>query len=343
MEKENLSKLWTIGYDTILELETAEGILASGKEEIYGCIFGRDTLITSLKLLKVYEKTKNEYFLTLVKKVLQNLALLQGTKVNIESGEEPGKCIHEFRPTNHEHLTKNLLTPWYVYDDNIMRNYDTVDATPLFLVAMYEYYKVSGDEEFLQRNLGSVANGLHWIKTYGDSNGDGFIDYTFHKDRKFGGLHTQSWMDSSESVFHEDGTEAVYPVAPVEVQAYTYAALRAWSDFFPDEDLSTMAANLKKEFNQKFVLTPHDDSSDFEIAFAIDGNGKALSSARSSMGHRFTVMSYHNELRTAREILEHITITTRICFIKGCIGFIEHEERWRINLRHCKQKCNRGK
>lgn len=71
-------ELWTLGLDTIKELETEKGILASGKEEIYGCIFGRDSLITALKLLKAYQKTEDTYFLQLVKKILTNLASLQG-------------------------------------------------------------------------------------------------------------------------------------------------------------------------------------------------------------------------------------------------------------------------
>lgn len=106
---ENLSKLWTIGFSTIKELETEAGILASGKEEIYGCIFGRDCLITCLKLLKIQNHQEDEYFFQLVKKVLLNLGTLQGQALNIENGEEPGKCIHECRPDNHEHLTKNLV------------------------------------------------------------------------------------------------------------------------------------------------------------------------------------------------------------------------------------------
>src|SRR4051812_3995214 len=99
------SVLWELGLRSIKELETEHGILASGKSEAYGCIFGRDSLITSLELLQAYKKSKNPYFLELVGKVLHNLAALQGTKINIESGEEPGKIIHEYRPTGHEHLT----------------------------------------------------------------------------------------------------------------------------------------------------------------------------------------------------------------------------------------------
>ncbi len=295
-KNEELS-LWDLGFTTIKELETEQGILASGKEEIYGCIFGRDSLITSIKLLNAYKKTGNEYFLILVKKILLNLARLQGKEVNIESGEEPGKCIHEFRPRNHEHLTKNLSNPWYVYPDNAMKNYDTVDATSLFLSAVYQYYRLSKDEQFLNAMYHHVSLGLDWILNFGDTNKDGFLDYRVHPERKHGGLTTQSWMDSAESVFHENGEPAVFPIAPVEVQCYAYVALRAWGNFFKNTDsakseqLEARAKNLKVLFNEKFV---QEKDGEFSLAFAIDGNGKPLVSPRSSMGHCLW-MCFENE------------------------------------------------
>jgi glycogen debranching enzyme len=282
------SHLWDLGYTTIHELETENGILASGREEIYGCIFGRDSLITSLTLLKTYERTGDSYFLTLVKKILFNLASLQGKEVNIQSGEERGKCIHEFRPANHEHLTKALASPWFVYPDNMMRNYDTVDATPLFLIAIHEYYRLTRDHEFMRIMVPHVKSALNWILKYGDTNADGFIDYRFHPDRTSGGLHAQSWMDSSESLFHDNGEPVAYPIAPVEVQAYAYAALRRWSHYFMIHNpllaiRATKKANILKErFNKKFVLQ---GPLTWNMAFAIDGTGKPLTGTRSSMGH----------------------------------------------------------
>lgn len=287
-DKENLSKLWNIGLLTIKELETDRGILASGKEELFGCIFGRDSLITSLSLLSAYKKTHDPYFLHLVKKILLNLSELQGKEINIESGEEPGKCIHEFRQDNHEHLTKNPDSPWYVYSDNTMRNYDTVDATPLLLMAFYEYYRLSDDDLFLKQIMSHVNSAIDWILTYGDINNDGFIDYRFHPNRTCGGLQTQSWMDSCESLFHEDGQSVVYPIAPVEVQSYAYVAMKAWAHYFKKASpkratqLENKAGELKRLFNQKFII--HNGDS-FGLAFALDGEGKQLSSARSSMGH----------------------------------------------------------
>jgi glycogen debranching enzyme len=284
------ASLWNIGVRAIRELEADRGILASGREEVYGCIFGRDSLITSLSLLSVYEKTKDVYYLGLVRKVLLNLADLQGRVVNIESGEEPGKIIHEYRPDNHEHLTAHHEKPWYVYGDNKMRNYDSADSTPLFLMTAHAYLRLSGDREFIESLRQNIVGAIDWMREYGDSNGDGFFDYRFHSERNFGGLQTQSWMDSGESVFFEDAEERPqYPIAPVEVQAYAYTAYRSWSEYFRgrDEalsaDLSNRADSLKKDFNATFVI--EEGRGKYSLAFAIDGAGKLLTSARSSMGH----------------------------------------------------------
>jgi glycogen debranching enzyme len=280
--------LWELGLSVIKELETEHGILASSKTEIFGCIFGRDSLITSLKLLSTYEKTGDVFFLNLVRKILLNLVKLQGKEVNIESGEEPGKCIHEFRRDGHEHLTKKRNEPWYVYQDGSMRNYDTVDATPLLLIAIQKYFSISNDSGFLEEVMPGVKNALNWIFYFGDTNNDGFTDYKFHPERKHGGLKTQNWMDSADSIFHEDGSPVVYPVAPIEVQAYTYIALRVWADHFRQTDkklkqrLSKKADDLKKLFNQKFIIK---EKSGFSLAFAIDANGKRMEARRSSMGH----------------------------------------------------------
>lgn len=302
--------LWQLGYETLRELETERGVLASGRDEIYGCIFGRDSLITALKLLEVYRKSQDEYFLGVVKKILLNLLDLQGKEVNIESGEEPGKCIHEFRPDKHEHLTKHLDRPWYVYPDSIMRNYDSVDATPLLLIALYEYYSLTKDESFLELVRLHAERAIDWILIYGDTNGDGLIDYRFHPDRNYGGLVTQSWMDSHDSVFHEDGTPIIYPIAPIEAQAYAYVALRAWSKLLYRPGLLERADQLKKVFNEKFIIEDMqpslfaDDGWMWSLAFAVDGVGKPCISPRSSMGHCLWAVYEDEETGELESILD---------------------------------------
>jgi glycogen debranching enzyme len=287
--------LWNIGWKSLQELETPEGILASGRNEVYGCIFGRDSLISALGFLAIYERTKNPYFLALTEKILRTLGNLQGKERLIESGEEPGKIIHEFRPDKHEHLTARLESPWYTYPAGEMRNYDSVDSTPLFLMAAITYLRVGGRPEFIRELLPNIEAALSWLLTSADHNGDGFIDYEFPPERRFGGLKVQSWMDSSESLFYEHTLDPVdrppYPIAPVEVQAYAWAALSGWAEYFAEEELggelSERAADLKQKFNAAFVLTTPIRGKFSSLAYAIDGKGQPLVSARSSMGHVF--------------------------------------------------------
>jgi glycogen debranching enzyme len=306
MNKLAANPLWNLAYDTIKQLETEQGILASSKEEIYGCVFGRDSLISCLKMLRAYRKKKDKYFLTLVRKILLNLCALQGKEFNIESGEEPGKCIHEHRPNNHEHLTAHLTDPWYVYPDNTMKNYDSVDSTPLFLIAAYRYYQVSKDSAFIEEIMPHIKLALEWVNNNVDKNDLGFVNYSFHKGRKFGGLKTQSWMDSVESVFFEEKEEQpVYPIAPVEAQAYTYLALTLWASYFKEEEygagLNERAVALKARFNDKFLV--HDQKG-FYLAFALDGKGRQLTSPRSSMGHCLWAASHRGVDGKTNSILE---------------------------------------
>jgi glycogen debranching enzyme len=289
MAPKDKNYFWVLGRQAIQTLETETGILASGSNELYGCIFGRDSLITALKLLRIGKARGNDEFLPLVRKILLNLIVLQGKEVNIESGEEPGKCIHEFRPSGHEHLTKNSAKPWYVYPDAVMRNYDSVDATSLLLIALFRFWQASCDSMFLDQVMPAVRAALAWQMS-GDSNGDGFIDYEFSEARTSGGLVTQSWMDSQESVFFEtESNKPIYPLAPVEVQAYAYMAYRLWAGHFAkvEPDFAAMlnqrADTLKRLFNEKYPT--EDPDGNIYLAFKLDGNGQALRSVRSNMGH----------------------------------------------------------
>lgn len=281
-------KFFKLGLETIKALEVSHGVLASSSQEIYGCIFGRDSLITSLKLLKAYEYDQNPYYLYLTRKILEGLLDLQGKEVNVESGEEPGKCIHEFRATDHEHLTKATTTPWFMYSDGTMRNFDSVDSTLLLLISLYRYLQKSKDANFIEINIDKIKLSLAWIFEFGDKNNDEFIDYQKHPERKAGGLIVQNWMDSAESVFHEDEVDVSFPVAPVEAQGYAYLALKLWSKYFKNESfefskkLFEKAEKMKNKFNKKFVL---ENSDELIFAHALDNHGKPLTSKRSSIGH----------------------------------------------------------
>lgn len=259
-------------YQTILELATEEGINASGKGDVYGCIFGRDSAISILKILKAISNANavsavdTDLLLVICRRALITLTDLQGKETNVESGEQPGKFIHEYRKNNYERLLTLDGKPWYVYPDGILRNYDSLDSTPLALIAIYRYWQMTNDSEFLLRVLPNVEAGLNWIITYADMDKDQLVEYELPEIRRHGGLVVQSWMDSKESVTDHLGNFPKYPIAPVEVQGYTWLALKLWADFYDDTNntfahtkkfarkLRQQANAMKKRFNEIFLF-----------------------------------------------------------------------------------------
>lgn len=279
LNPEQLQFLYNSAYDSILELADEQGIAASSRQEAYGCLFGRDSAISILKLLEVYRKKPDTKLLEICQRTLLTHTLLQGKRYTIESGEEPGKFIHEFRQSNYERLI-NRPKPWYVYPDKILRNYDSVDATPLLLIAYHRYWQITQDNDFLLRVLPSVEAGLKWLMTDGDKDHDYFIEYELPTERKFGGLVVQSWTDSHACLTSVEGVFPAYPIAAVEVQAIAWLALKTWAEFFRDRvdrkrfatRLEHFADNLKLGFNQRFILR--------------DASGKPIYAHQALDGHK---------------------------------------------------------
>ena len=285
-EPKTLAYLKELSYTSLLELATEDGINASGKEDVFSCIFGRDSAITILKILKacknpnIHHAKAAQELLSITRRSLLTLVSLQGKETNIESGEQPGKFIHEYRKENLERLLSQA-NPWYVYPDKTIKNYDSIDSTPLTLIALYRYWEVTQDTEFLFSVLPAVERGLNWIITYGDMDKDGLLEYELPKERKHGGLLVQSWTDSHESVLNENGEFPLYPIAPVEVQGYGWLALKLWADFYATtqfeshrtttyaKKLSDFADRIKQVFNEKFLF---EDQGFMFPAQMLDGN-----------------------------------------------------------------------
>jgi glycogen debranching enzyme len=169
-----------------------------------------------------------------------------------------------------------------------MRSFDSLDSTPLFLMTAARYLGVSGNSSLFTEIGQNIRQALVWILEYADINHDGLIDYRMHPDRKHGGLYVQNWMDHETSLYHEDGTPVAMPIAPVEVQAYAYASLRAWAEIYksvePDfaGELKKRALELKRLFNERYPVKSTDG---LFLASGIDGADKQILSVRSSMGH----------------------------------------------------------
>ena len=227
-------------------------------------LFGRDTLITSFQELVLGPGPATA--------ALRALADAQSEVDDPERDAEPGKIVHELR------RGKTAL----VWTD---RYYGTVDATPLFLVLLSELWRWSGDDGIVRELEGSARKALGWIDSYGDRDGDGFVEYLR---RGSHGIDNQNWKDSWNSTVFHDGSIAQAPIAPVEVQGYVYdakrrvaeLARRVWGDEATAGRLERQASELRERFNEVFWLDEHG-----WYALGLDRDKRPLDALASNMGH----------------------------------------------------------
>jgi glycogen debranching enzyme len=231
-------------------------------------IFGRDTLITAYQSLLVGPE--------LARGALFALAGLQGTEVNDFKDEEPGKILHEIRFGELTVLGEKPHRPYY----------GTADATPLFLVLLSEYWRLTGDAATVEALRENALRALAWIDEHGDRDGDGYVEY---ETRSSQGLENQGWKDSWNGVVFADGTLPGPPIAMCEVQGYVFDAKsraaelaeEAWGDAELAESLRAQAGELRERFNEDFWV---EERGGF-YAVALDGEKQRVDSLTSNVGH----------------------------------------------------------
>lgn len=230
----------TRGIEDLLTLcmPTPDGLFPTAGIPWYCCPFGRDSLITAIQSLPL----SPEFAIA----TLKYLARHQGTKVDPYHEETPGKILHELRRGELAELGE---TPFSLY-------FGTIDATPLWLVLLSETYRWTGDLALVRQLWPHALAALEWLDTYGDIDGDGFVEYAASDEK---GLSNQGWKDSFDSVVHGDGTLASAPIALSEVQGYTYDARRRMAELARllgesalADKLAGQAASLKQQFNEAF-------------------------------------------------------------------------------------------
>ena len=229
-------------------------------------LFGRDSLLTSWMAMMVDP--------ALALGTLQTLAALQGHRVDPRTEEEPGRILHEVRFGETAHLS---LGGSNVY-------YGSVDSTPLFVMLLGELARWGTPAPEIEALLPAADRALQWIEEFGDRDGDGYVEYQRATDE---GLANQGWKDSWDSVRFANGELAQAPIALCEVQAYTYAALRARGllaheagDLSLGDRLERQAEDLKVAFNRDFWVENLG-----WYAMALDRDKRPVDALTSNMGH----------------------------------------------------------
>jgi glycogen debranching enzyme len=250
-------------------------------------VFGRDSIITSLQALPFTPE--------LARATLFALADRQGTRSDDFREEDPGKIVHEVRFGEMTAFEERPHSPYY----------GSADATPLFVILLDEYERWSGDGRLVRELEPEARAALLWIETYGDRDGDGYIEYKRRNEKT--GLENQCWKDSSNSIVFRDGSLAALPRATCELQGYAYDAkvrgARLARTFWRDPELAARlekdAADLKRRFNRDFWL---EDGQ--YLALAIDGEGRRVDSLTSNIGQ--LLWSGIVEKKKAAAVVQHL-------------------------------------
>ncbi len=227
--------------------------------------FGRDGIIAAWQMLWLDP--------SLAKGVLTYLARRQATEVSAFQDSAPGKIMHETRGGEMSALHE---VPFGLY-------YGGVDTTCLFVALAGAYLRRTGDLETIQTLWPNLVAACDWMRDYGDSNGDGLIDYQRAAES---GLSNQGWKDSEDSIFHGDGRFPKGPIALLEVQGYAYAAWNAMAEMGELlTDGRAKAWHMRAEDIRQLVEDRFWMEHEQFYAIALDGDGAPCEAIGSNAGH----------------------------------------------------------
>jgi len=235
-------------------------------------LFGRDAIWAARMLLPLGPDV--------ARGTLRVLAALQGTERVAETAEQPGKIMHELRRGALDMPGLGIqLPPLY---------YGTVDATPLWVCLLADARDAGLPDDEARELLPALRAALAWMRDWGDSDGDGLLEYVDESGR---GLSNQGWKDSGDSVQWRDGRLARGPIALCEVQAYAYEAATRGADLLEALDAGSAdeaagwrawADWLATRFRESFWI---DDPAGAYPAIALDADKRPVDTVTSNLGH----------------------------------------------------------
>ncbi|WP_420638157.1 glycogen debranching N-terminal domain-containing protein [Candidatus Poriferisocius sp.] len=253
---------WILESLTVCEPRTGLPFLAAGAPHFLA-LFGRDALCSSVMAMLADPLRALE--------TLEVLAAYQGKAHDPRTLESPGRVLHELRIGD---MGVFGLDPGTAY-------YGSIDATPLFVVAMAECLRWGAPRSRLERLLPAARAALDWCRSHTDVRG--FMHSVPHD----GGITNQNWKDSGDSIVRPDGTVVQEVTSPVEVQGYFHQALCGLAELeaalgSPDRSTTLLeeADRFKALFHQHFVV-----DEPVIVALALDAAGEPIPVRASNVGH----------------------------------------------------------
>jgi len=241
IDSEVLHTLWQKALAALQSLQTPLGVKASGQDDQFHAIFGRDSLWTVLLALEAdhlvqatetqitsmhasslsYLSSYHSWLHELAASVLRGLASLQGRVVNDINEEQPGRIIHEYWDPTPRRM---IVSGWPVING---RYYGAFDATFLYVVTAARVDACFHDQELLEELWPHIDAALHWMLDWSDLDRDGLAEYSRRNPEGLG-LANEVWKDSGEAVQPPAHEVLLHPLAWIEVQGYALAAYTSY-------------------------------------------------------------------------------------------------------------------
>src|SRR5215472_7056206 len=265
---EVLHILWEKALDALQSLQTPLGVMASGQDDQFHAIFGRDSLWTVLftleagRLLQAPEtqagsvqasslshlSLDHDWLHELAASVLRGLASLQGRIVNDINEEQPGRIIHEYWDPVPQRL---IVARWPFF---IGRYYGAFDATFLYVIAAAQVDAYFHDRELLEELWPHIDAALHWMLDWSDLDQDGLVEYSRRNPEGLG-LANEVWKDSGEAIQPHAHEVLLHPLAWIEVQGYTLAAYAGYIELA--RKLQRLDPTLHREIQRRVEGLQH--------------------------------------------------------------------------------------
>jgi hypothetical protein len=284
-----LAKIKNQAKEVLEDLVKPYGIYASNgglNNGKYHHFFGRDSAITTLLILDAEKNKKRKHISRTALQGLLAISKYQGQKDEPKTGEEFGKIPHEINLDKKEiktmlkELKKYDQSPWFVDEDGILKNWDSADSTPLWMLCIAKFVE-DGHEipaDIIEKYADATAWCLSNIEQMGGYNG--WVPSNNQVGRIYGGLKNQSWKDSGTAYLYDNCNNAKYPLHDIFSNAATWAALsystvllRQSHPYLAKQSAQT-SKQLKKRFNSPsygFRMTEND-----YFAEALDKNNHKL-------------------------------------------------------------------
>ena len=255
-----------LGSFALLEGSEEEWLAPSAGMPLYPALFGRDALTAGWQA-SMLDRGQ------IIEASLSRLGRLQGTRLDPERDEEPGRIVQQARRGP---LARLGINPFDRY-------YGDFASPFVFLIGLGQLYAWTGEKRCIERHWDTARRILDWAREFGDRDGDGYLEYLTLS--KHGPVH-QGWKDSGDAIVYPDGRDVPPPVAVCEVQGYYYVAQQAMAvlsavmgDRAGALALWRSAQDLKARFNRDFWM----EDEGF-VALALDPDKRPVRSVTSNAG-----------------------------------------------------------